>query len=60
MNLDLDRFLKLIEIMQKQSEEEHMISLKEIVKHYPADLDINQTTGRADLNALSNSEFFRI
>lgn len=55
-----DRLLKLIEIMQKQSDEEHTISLNEIVDCFPADAEINPATIRADLKALSNSELFRI
>lgn len=55
-----DRLLKLIEIMQKHSDEEHMVSLREIVNLFPAEVDINKDTVKADLNALSNSVLFRV
>lgn len=55
-----DRLLKLIEIMQKHSDEAHMLSLREIAVHFPDDIEIRFATVRADLNALSSSDLFRI
>ena len=46
--------------MQKHSDEEHMISLREIVDYFPAEIEINQATVREDLNALSSSDLFRV
>lgn len=55
-----DRLLKLIEIMQKYSDEEHTLNLREIVEYFPGNKDVNHATIRADLNALSHSDLFRI
>ncbi|MFZ3580394.1 helix-turn-helix transcriptional regulator [Virgibacillus sp. DJP39] len=55
-----DRLLTLIEIMQKHSDDEHMISLNEIIDHFPIESDINQATLRNDLVALSSSDLLRI
>lgn len=52
------RLLTLIEIMQKHSDEEHPITLKEIVDYFP--LEVNEATIRADLTELSTSEVYRI
>lgn len=46
--------------MQKHSDEDHTISLKEILDYFPAEVKINQATVREDLNALSSSDLFRI
>lgn len=55
-----DRLLKLIEIMQKHSDEEHTLSLREIVSHFPGEADVNPATIKLDFDALSNTDLFRI
>lgn len=54
-----DRLLKLIEIMQKFSDEQNRLSLREIVDHYPLEVEVNLATIKLDLDALANSDLFK-
>lgn len=55
-----DRLLALIQIMQQYSDEEQPLTLKEIVQHFPPDIELKEATLRLDLQALATSEVFRI
>ena len=55
-----DRLLTLIEIMQRYSDEDNSISLREIIEYFPSSVTLNPATVRADLNALSKSDIFKI
>src|SRR3954470_1324285 len=55
-----DRLLKLIEIMQKHSDEEHMLTLKGIIEKFPIDVEVRAATLKDDLDALAKSDLFRI
>ena len=55
-----DRLLKLIEIMQKHSDEEHMLTLNAIIEKFPIDVEVKAATLKDDLDALAKSDLLRI
>ena len=55
-----NRLLMLIEIVQKHSDPDHPITLKEIIDHFPMELEIKEATLRDDLKAFHTSELLQI
>ncbi|WP_083270822.1 helix-turn-helix transcriptional regulator [Bacillus marinisedimentorum] len=55
-----DRLLKLIEIMQKYSDEENKLSIGDIIEEFPHEADIKPATLKQDLAALAKSDLFRV
>lgn len=55
-----DRLLKLIEVMQKESDRDNPLSLNQIIDKMQVDVDLNKDTLSLDLKALHTSELLQI